>query len=58
MDEEDIRGRYSEAQRLITEQKRARVLRYGTDADKLLVRCFDDLGELLGKQTVAVPDET
>ena len=43
----EVTSRYLEAKAALTETYRARVLSYGPDAAKLVLRSFDDLGRLL-----------
>ena len=48
MDREEIRRRYLETVESVTAHKRQRILLYGSQADRLLLRCFEDMGDLLG----------
>lgn len=50
MDESEIikiKENYQEALQMLSEMYRYRVLTYGPEAAKLLLRSFDDLGRLL-----------
>jgi hypothetical protein len=47
MDMSEIRQRYDEAARNVSDVYRYRILTYGPQAARLLLRSFDDLGELL-----------
>lgn len=50
-DESVIRQHYVEAAAALSDMYRSRILTYGPDAARLLLRSFDDLGRALGYAT-------